>query len=65
MLPNEEWWIKSDGCDIVAGLTESVKLEWGGDIDHGDGKLLQQHEKYLCRVQLVKGIVRNLSDVHQ
>ena len=40
-------------------------LEWGGDIDLGDGELQKQHEKYLCRVQLVKGILRNVSDVHQ
>lgn len=65
MLPNECWWIKSDGCDVVAGLTESMALEWGEDIDLGDGKLQQQYEKYLCRLQLVKGIVRNLSDLHQ
>ena len=40
-------------------------LEWCGDIDLEDGELQKQHEKYLCRVQLVKGILRNVGDVHQ
>lgn len=49
---------------ILFLASQSTKLEWEGD-DHGDGKLLQQHEKYLCCVQLVKSIVSNLTDVHQ
>ena len=24
VLPDADWWIKSDGCDVVAGLIESV-----------------------------------------
>ena len=43
VLPNEEWWIKSDGCDVIPGLTESVRLEWSGDVDLGDGSLQKQH----------------------
>lgn len=50
---------------MVAGLTESMRSEWGGDIDLGDGKLQKQYEKYLCRIKLVKGIVRNLGNSHQ
>lgn len=65
MLPDASWWIKSDGCDVVAGLTESMRSEWGGDIDLGDGKLQQKYKKYLSRLQLVKGIVRTANDVHQ
>ena len=42
-----------------------MRLEWGGDIDLWDRELQQQHDKYLCRVQLVKGILRNVSDAHQ
>ena len=64
MLPNEDWWIKSDGCDVVPGLTESMRLDWGDDIDLGDGKQ-KQHEKYLCHVQCVKGIVHDLGNLHQ
>ncbi len=29
--PEAKWWIKADGCDIVSGLEESVRLEWNGD----------------------------------
>lgn len=65
MLPDVSWWIKSDGCDVVAGLTESMRSEWGGDIDLGDGKLQKQYEKYLSRLQLVKSIVRTIDDAHQ
>ncbi len=64
-MPDDEWWIKSDGVDVVSGLTESMRLEWGGDVDLGDGKLLSQHEKYLSRVHMVKGMVRNLNDSDQ
>ena len=35
------------------------------DIDLGDGELQQQNDKYLHRVQLVKGILCNVTDVHQ
>ena len=64
-LPNEDWWIKSDGCDIVAGLTESMRLEWGGDVDLGDRKLQQHYKTYLSRLTLAKGIVRDLNDSNQ
>lgn len=42
-----------------------MTLEWGGDVDLGDGKLQLQHEEYFCRVRHVKAIVRNFSDLHQ
>lgn len=56
MLPDELWWIKSDGCDVVSGLTESMRGEWSGDIDLGDGSLQKQYKNYTNRVDLVKGI---------
>ena len=65
MLPHAHWWIKSDGCDVVEGLMESMRLEWGGDINLGDGKLNEQYEKYLRRLEIVNGIVRSLSNLHQ
>lgn len=34
-LPNATWWVKSDGSDVIHGLTESVKKEWSGDVDMG------------------------------
>ncbi len=61
-MPDDEWWIKSDVVDVVSGLTESMRLEWGGDVDQ---ELLSQHEKYLSRVRMVKGMVRNLNDSDQ
>jgi len=36
-----------------------VKLEWGGDVDLGDGEVQKEHEKYLEQISLIKGIVRN------
>ena len=36
IMPNDKWWIKSESVDVVAGLTESMRSEWGGDIDLGD-----------------------------
>ena len=58
---DEWWWIKSDGGDIVAGLTESMRGEWGGDVDLGDGELARKYGEYskllLCR-QLTNPIER-------
>ena len=65
ILPDEEWWIKSDGCDVVQGLTESMKLEWGGDVDLGDDTLQRQYEDYLSQLTLVKGITRNATVPHE
>ncbi len=56
MLPNVEWWIKSDGCDVVSGLTESVNHQWSGDVDLGDGSVQKQHTEYLKRLELVNGL---------
>ncbi len=50
---------------MASGLTETMRLELGGEVDLGDGKLLSQHEKCLSRVRMVKGMIRNLSDSHQ
>ena len=35
--PNTWWWLKGDGCDLVSGLKESVRLEWSGDVDFNTG----------------------------
>lgn len=65
VLPNTEWWIKSDGCDVVAGLTESKSTKWSGDVDMGDGCVQKQHEDYLKRIELVNHINRNLHDIQK
>ena len=46
----ESWWIKADGCDLVSSLEESVRLEWNGDVDFGDGKLQQLFKSYHQRL---------------
>ncbi len=35
MHPNEWWWTKADGADLVSGLGTSVKGIWSGDVDLG------------------------------
>lgn len=65
MIPDGYWWAKSDGCDVVPGLTESMRLDWGGDVDLGDGELQKQHEDYLCWIQLVKSIICDLHNLQQ
>ena len=49
MLPNATWWIKADGCDVIASLEESMDLAWNGDVDLGDGECQQLHNEYLLR----------------
>ena len=51
------WWIKSDGCDLVSGLMESVAHEWNGDVDMGDGAVQQQHAEYIQRLKNVDKLV--------
>lgn len=62
ILPDEEWWVRSDGCDVIPGLTDSMRLEWGGDVDFGDGHVQKQHKEYLDLISLVGGLVRDVSD---
>ncbi len=68
MLPNELWWIKSDGCDVVAGLTESMRGQWSGDIDLGDGSLQKQfkdYTNYTNRIELINGVTQPVGDFCQ
>ena len=58
-LPNEWWWIKSDGCDVVAGLTESVKGIWEGDVD---GELANRYSEYSKLISSIKGLCRQLTN---
>ena len=37
--PNGRWWIKADARDMRAGVMESMRHEWSGDVDLGDGQL--------------------------
>lgn len=50
------WWIKGDAVDLVAGLGESVKEEWTGDVDLGDGSLQEIFKGYQKRLQMISKI---------
>lgn len=49
--PNANWWIKGDGCDVISGLEESLRLEWHGDVDFGTGELERLYEAYQSRLK--------------
>ena len=67
--PHATWWIKGDGCDIVAGLCESLQLKWSGDIDLNDGKVQSDYELYKSRLDFVSGLGlgtrQNRSTIHE
>ena len=44
------WWIKADGVDVVAGLGESLRLQWSGYVDLCDGELQTQYQLYRNRL---------------
>ena len=54
LLPRSNWWIKADGVDVISSLEESVKLEWNGDVDLGDGAWQKLYEEYCHRLEVVK-----------
>lgn len=53
--PNGQWWIKADACDVRAGVMESMRHEWSGDVDLGDGQLQALHQQYMELLDFVKG----------
>ena len=54
--PKSRWWIKADATDMQKGLRESVKREWTGDVDLGDGKKEALHKEYMEKVRLINGL---------
>ena len=54
--PGTNWWIKGDGCDLLAGLTESIRLEWSGDEDVDDGEVQKMYMAYRNQLDLIEGI---------
>ena len=52
-----------DAVDLVAGLGESVKGEWSGDVDLGDGRLQEMFKEYQRRLQMIARIGRRESSV--
>ncbi len=55
--PNCNWWIKGDGCDVVSGIGESVRLEWSGDVDLNTGELQMLYEFYRSLLTVVSQLV--------
>lgn len=53
--PNGQWWIKANACDMRAGVMESMRHEWSGDVDLGDGQLQALHQQYMELLDFVKG----------
>jgi hypothetical protein len=51
---NGRWWIKGDAFDIRVGLRQSLKNEWSGDTELGDGKLQDLKRRYDKRLSVVK-----------
>ena len=54
--PGVWWWVKGDGCDITAGLGESTRHVWSGDVDLADGKLQALYDEYLKRRKFIEGL---------
>ena len=48
--PKGRWWIKADACDLRKGLCESLRGEWSGDKDTGDGEVKKIHDEYRTNV---------------
>ena len=49
LLPDAVWWLKADSVDVLPGLGESVRKQWSGDVDLGDGRVNSVYEAYLKR----------------
>lgn len=58
--PNARWWVKADGCDVVSGLEESVKLEWNGDADYGSSAVEKLYIIYRSRLDSINGLVSDV-----
>lgn len=56
IYPSGRWWIKGDGTDIQAGLQESMRNEWSGDVYLEDGNLKEKHDGYVKYLEFVRGI---------
>lgn len=55
--PNTWWWVKAD---LSAGISESTKGIWSGDVDLNDGVLQAKYKEYVDRLSFIKSI--GLSD---
>ena len=68
-LADAWWWLKADGCYIVKGLKESVKLQWSGGVDVADGSLQKKYDDYMKRLRMavvgknIRNAGKELSDI--
>ena len=53
---NGRWWIKADACDMRRGLRESMRHEWAGDSDLGDGELEALYQEYMNKRGFYSGL---------
>ena len=58
--PDAWWWLKADGCEIVKGLKESVKLQWSGDVDLADGSLQKKYDDYMKCLRMAEVVGKNI-----
>lgn len=50
LQPSARWWIKADGCDVISGLEESLRLEWNRDVDFGTSEVQALYKVYRDRL---------------
>lgn len=62
LLPDAVWWLKTDGVDVVSGISESVRLEWSGDANLNDGEVQKVRAAYLNRLKFIENIGMNKSN---
>ena len=59
--PDCNWWLKGDGCDILSGLGESMRLQWSGDVDLNTGNLQREYEFYRSLLNFISSLSLNVS----
>ncbi len=63
LLPSANWWIKADGVDVISSLEESMRLEWNGDVDLGDGHTQALYAEYRRRLKSAEDIDQALGNI--
>ncbi len=66
--PSGHFWIKLDGTDVKAGIMESQKKVWNGDVDYDDGKLKELRDEYVdmnAKMDLLKSPIVPLPKVKE
>ncbi len=63
--PHCNWWLKGDGCDVVSGLGESMRLQWSGDVDFNTGDLQQSYQAYRNLLDFISNLSVESTDLTQ